>query len=51
MGGFMILNMIVRKLSRLDDTMALDKLTMRLRALPSGTPCSVCPSLSRSDHP
>ena len=42
---------MVKKLSWLDDTMGLDGLTMRLRALLSGTPFNVCPSLSRSDRP
>ena len=48
MGGFMILNMDGKEGHlRLDDTMALDKLTMRPRASPSGMPCNVCPSSSQ----
>ena len=48
----MILDMGMEwKLSRLDDTMALDKPTMRPRALPSRMLCSVFPSLSRNDQP
>ena len=42
---------MVKKSSGLDDTMGLDRLIMRLRALPSGMPFNVCPSSSRSDHP
>ena len=42
---------MVRKSSGLDSIMDLDGLIMRLRALLSGTPCNVCPSLSRSDRP
>ena len=42
---------IERKLSGLDNTMVLDEPIMRLRALPSGMLCNVCPSLSGSDQP
>ena len=42
---------MVKKSSGLDDIMDLDGLIMRRRALPSGTPFNVCPSLSRSNRP
>ena len=42
---------MVKKSSGLDNIMDLDRLTMRLRASPSGTPFNICPSLSRSNRP